>query len=115
MHSRLTEKDGRQRVFYHIHIFVKKKRRGLNDVTGSGQMDEKTPDAGGKLVALSVLLTSLIIGVIGLYFILTNWRQDENLPISLYLAVLVVLLILLIVSMMRRVASGSSKPSRKEF
>jgi hypothetical protein len=88
---------------------------GLNAEIGSGHMDEEAPDVGGKLVALSVLLTSLIISVIGLYFVLTNWRQGEGPPISLFLAILVILLILLIISMMRKVASGSRKPSDEEF
>jgi hypothetical protein len=78
-------------------------------------MVEEVPDVGGKLVALSVLLTSLVIAIIGLYFVLTNWNHGGNPPISLYLAVLVAFLILLIISMMFKVGSGMKRSSEEEF
>jgi len=69
---------------------------------------------GGKVFALSVLITSLIIAIAGLYLVLTNWSSRSSDSLALGLSAIVAILILLIISMMWNVAKGLKKEPEEE-
>ncbi|MEE9116829.1 MAG: hypothetical protein V3U09_08035 [Thermoplasmata archaeon] len=77
-------------------------------------MAEKASKAVGKYVALSVLIASLSLAIIGFYLVLLNWNHSENSPISISLLTIVSILILLIISMMWKIAAGMRKAPEEE-
>jgi succinate dehydrogenase hydrophobic anchor subunit len=68
----------------------------------------------GKLFALLILITSLIIAIAGLYILLTNGSQGGDDRLTLGLSAVVMVLILLILSMMWKILAGLRKTSEDE-
>lgn len=69
-------------------------------------MIEEPPRKAGRLFAVFVLLTALIIAIAGLYIILTHLNQGENESVAIGLVAIVAVLILLILSMMWKIFAG---------
>lgn len=77
-------------------------------------MAEEAPKTAGRLFALAVLITSLIIAIAGLYILITTWTSREDSSLTLGLSAIVAILILLILSMMWKILAGMRKASEEQ-
>ena len=73
-------------------------------------MAQGSSKSAGKYLALAILIASLIIAIVGFYFVLTRWTHGGDDFFSIALSSLMALVILLIVFMMWRIGMDLRKP-----
>jgi hypothetical protein len=102
--ERTVEKD-----FGLFRISGEKASSNRSSESGDGDMAQGSSKSAGRYLALSILIASLIIAIVGFYFVLTSWGHGGDGFFSIALSSLMALVILLIVFMMWKIGMGLKK------